>query len=116
MKLYEQYIKDREGASLFYDDNAFINYLLFPDRNTLVIQEAFVVPELRNKYYMTNFLNRLISTLQKDYEIYFVSCGIEIGAPDEERNCEIFERYGFFYVKEVEGYKVYLKDLRRKNG
>lgn len=115
MKLYEQYIYDREGAYLFYDDNAFINYLLFPDNNTLVIQEAFVVPELRGNYYITNFINRLINDLQKEHEIYFISCGIESGSPDEERNCEIFERLGFFYVKEVEGYKVYLKDLRRKN-
>lgn len=60
MKLWEQYILEREGAKIIYDDNCFVTYKILGESEILVV-DLYVVPEFRKTGMVQDLWNRLLS-------------------------------------------------------
>ena len=93
MKLYKQYLKEREDIDLIYTDDCFITYKVYED-NTAAIIDIYSSPEVRGKQVMKKLVEDIIAEFkEKDIKIVF-------GFTDErtngwERSEQLMLKFGF---------------------
>lgn len=71
MQLYAEYIKEREGMSLYFIDHGFISYLLAD--NYLYIADMYVKPDYRRKGVGQELLNHVTDIAKKDKKKYILA-------------------------------------------
>lgn len=64
MKLYKEYLKERDNVELKYCDECFITYKVYDD-NTAAIIDIYSIPEVRGKQIMKQFVEELLEDFKK---------------------------------------------------
>jgi hypothetical protein len=103
MKLWAEYIKEREGASIIYDDNCFVTYKEVNDNDILVI-DLYVIPELRKSGTVQNLWTRLIQETNPKV-VYGMT---DIAALNWEASHNFMTKFGFVPCLE-EGNTIYYR-------
>lgn len=104
MKMYEQYIFEREGARLIKTDFGFIAYKInFP---FCIITECFVLEEFREKKH-GKFLADAVFQVCKDAGVKTVQCQTDDNASNVKISKNAILSFGFKYLEKKESITYY---------
>lgn len=111
MKLYANYIKEREGKDCVYNDHCFITYKLYPERGEVSVIDIYSSPEIRGTGKMLEFC--------KDFyeKLYMQGIKRAYGYTDEETNGweeseRLMLKFGFKKLDKIEdNYNNYVLNI-----
>ena len=110
MTLYERYLLEREGISIYENEKGFCMYMI-EDIYTLFITDIYVLPEYRSKHIATNLANELTEVIKKDYKITKVKGSICLDDPNWERSHIVLTQYGMRPYDEIYNMIYYIKEV-----
>jgi len=95
MKLYADYLKEREGIDCKYNDYMFATYKIYED-NTATILDIYVDPQVRKKGIMLDFIVGVLEDIKKQgiKTIYTTTVTSTNGW---ERSDYLIQKYGFTF-------------------
>ena len=95
MKLYADYLKERENVECKYNDNMFAIYKIYED-NTAFIVDIYASPEVRKTGKMLSFIKEVISDIKSNNvkTIYATTVTTTNGW---ERIDYLMKKYGFIF-------------------
>jgi len=96
MPLYGQYIAEREGAELIYNEHGFITFRFFVQngRKNCLIQDFFVDSDHRNKG-VGKTLFEMVRKLCLVNEVVAILCWVDFGARNWQTSLGIIISHGF---------------------
>src|SRR5690606_2702803 len=108
MKLYAEYIKEREDRECLYNDYAFLTYKVYPNTKEVSVYDIFTSNENRGSFALKNLIRKFYAEMKK--------CGISrvygFTDPDSigwKKSETMMLKYGFEKIKtEDSGYNHYL--------
>jgi hypothetical protein len=65
MKLYAEYMKEREGIEVIYDDDAFISYKKL-DEKSVFVYAMYSIKETRGQGHMVTFCKNFVKDMKED--------------------------------------------------
>tara|TARA_R110000851_G_scaffold116166_8_gene242262 strand:+ start:305 stop:652 length:348 start_codon:yes stop_codon:yes gene_type:complete len=65
MKLYSEYIKEREGLEIVHDDHCFLTYKK-DDEGDVIVYDIYSDKEVRGTKYMLEFCDKFYSDMRND--------------------------------------------------
>lgn len=112
MKLYAEYLKEREDIDLIYTDDCFITYKIYDD-NTAAIIDIYSNPKVRGRQVMKNMVEELIEKFKQNNIVTI------FGFTDErtngwKRSEELMIKFGFRFCgkrEEDQFINNYFKDI-----
>lgn len=105
MKLYAEYIKERENAEIVYNEKGFVTYK--KDHDGILIMDAFVKKENRNNHILKNFIDLIIDKT-KTSKLYATT---DSTANDWETSERVILALGFNKFNIVRNTNYYIKEI-----
>ena len=111
MKLYAEYIKEREDRDIVYDDHCFLTYRI--DDEDVIVFDIYSDKEVRGSGYMLEFCNKFYDDMRE------IGIKSAFGMTDTrtngwQRSEELLLKYGFVFIgndPEDKNVKNYWKEL-----
>ena len=107
MKLWELYIKEREGAEVLYDDHSFMTYRVMEDQEVLIL-DVFAEREYRKKGLIAKLWKELLEKT-KPKIIYTMS---DVTAFNWESSHEFIMSFGFTPCTQEGSMVYYYQEIR----
>ena len=95
MKLYADYLKEREGIDCKYTEHMFATYKIYDD-NTASIIDIYAAPEVRNKGIMLDFIISVLEDI-KEKGVKTIYCNTLTTSNGWERSDYLIRKYGFTF-------------------
>jgi len=113
MKLYAEYLKERDNVNIKYTNKCFVTYKVYKEDNSASIIDIYSKPEIRGKQIMKEFVEDLLKDFKKE------NIETVYGFTDErtngwERSEQLMLKFGFKYCGKDPDDKYrnnYYKDL-----
>lgn len=108
MKLYADYIKEREGKECKYDENCFITYKLYDDEVSII--DIYSSQETRGTGKMLDFVNEFFQEMRE------MGVKIAYGYTDEntngwEKSERLMLKFGFKKIMKEDNYNNYILNI-----
>jgi len=96
MKLYSEYIKERQGLDIIHDEHCFLTYKK-DDEGDIVIYDIYSDKDVRGTKYMLEFCNNFYKNMRKEgvKNAYGMTDTRTNGWKNSER---LLLKYGFKYI------------------
>ena len=107
MKLYADYIKERENAELVYDDNGFASYKKAAE-GVIYIVNVYVKPSMRRSKVCNEYVNKIVNITNCEWVI--TSC--DENANGWENSEKAIIGCGFDYRKKEGTLRWYSKEIK----
>ena len=106
--MYEQYIKEREGAKLYKDERGFFTYRI--DYSTFQVNDLFVLPEYRSTKASKEFAKK-IDDLAVEHRCEKIFCTTCTDANNWQKSEHYILKNGYEFITEIGNMKYYVKEL-----
>ena len=95
MKLYAEYIKEREGLEIVHDNHCFLTYKI--DGDDIIVHDIYSDKEVRGTKYMLEFCDKFYDDMRK--EGIKVAYGMTDTRTNGWQNSErLLIKYGFKFI------------------
>lgn len=114
MRLYADYLKEREDIECKYTDNMFATYKIYDD-NTAAIIDIYAAPEIRKQGIMLDFIISVLDDIKK-HNIKTIYCTTLTTSNGWERSDYLIRKYGFTFCgvdpnnKDIRNYYLDIED------
>jgi hypothetical protein len=96
MDLYKEYIKEREGKEMVYDDHCFLTYKM-DEEGDIIVFDIYSDKEVRGTGYMLEFCNKFYDDMrEKGVKVAYGMT--DTRANGWERSEQLLLKYGFIYI------------------
>lgn len=112
MKLYTQYIKERENKECIYDEHSFIIYKIYGDEMSVI--DMFTSEEKRGSFGLIKLIKKLYKVMEHNQikKVYGFTDPDTIGWKKSEK---IMINYGFKKIECDSEYNHYILELKKEN-
>lgn len=96
MKLYKEYIKEREDKEIVYDDHCFLTYKI-DSEGDMIVFDIYSDQEVRGTGYMLEFCDKFYAEM-KEKGIRIAYGMTDTRTNGWQRSEELLLKYGFVYI------------------